>query len=305
MRARRSAPAAGFTLIEVLLTLFIMSFMLLAMTQILNAARISRDTIHNIQENQLAGPKILDLIEADLRGISVFGRTRAQHLRVKDRVILGLDADSIDFVTTTDSLVLQEAGDRYVRADVNEVGYRLRPSAESDDFLEIYRRESFGVDSEPFDGGRYTFLHGRVKSLDIQVYAEDGVDAEPLEEWATHAGAEDIGLPRRVEIALVLELAPRIAREQLLIAPVDKRTVTYRRVLRLPESLRALEKDEDVPILTVPNAPPVPVQAGPGGVPPPDIGGGGGGGGGGGFGGGGGSGKPQPGSQKIHTTGGG
>jgi len=36
----------------------------------------------------------------------------------------------------------------------------------------------------------------------------------------------------------VLELAPRIMREQLRIAPIEKRTVTYRRIVRLPQSLR-------------------------------------------------------------------
>ena len=75
-----------------------------------------------------------------------------------------------------------------MRSDVHEVGYRLRPNPTDDDFLEIYRREDFGVDDEPFDGGNYTFLHDRVKRFDVQVFTEDGPDAEPLDDWGTERG---------------------------------------------------------------------------------------------------------------------
>ena len=72
--ARRAR--AGFTLVEVLLTLLIMSMIMVSLTQILTAARTSRDTIHNIQETQLAGPAILDLVERDLRGLVTYDTTR-------------------------------------------------------------------------------------------------------------------------------------------------------------------------------------------------------------------------------------
>src|SRR6185503_21247483 len=63
-RARpQAASGAGFTLIEVMLTLVIMAGIMVTITQILNAARTSRDAIHNIQEQQLAGPAILQQLE--------------------------------------------------------------------------------------------------------------------------------------------------------------------------------------------------------------------------------------------------
>lgn len=249
-----SRSRAGFTLIEVLLTLLIMGGIMLMMTQILTAARTSRDTIHNIQETQLAGPAILDLIERDLRGIMTYDRTRQLQLRVKNRVMLGYDADSLDFVTTTDSLSYTNVDDRFVRADVGEVGYRLRPNPDSaDQFLEIYRRESFGIDEDPFEGGNFMFLHDRVKSFDVQCFAKDGKDEQPIEDWGMDRNPENIGLPARIEITLVLELAPRLVNEQLSILPTDRRTITYKRVIRLPESLRGNE--EDIPIPKVPEIP--------------------------------------------------
>ncbi len=238
---------AGFTLIEVLVTLLIVGGIMLAITQILEAARISRDTIHNIQETQLAGPAIMDLIERDLRGLVIYDRPAEELLRVVNRVEAGLDADSLDFVTSTDSLVATEIENRWVRCDVNEVGYRLRPSPD-DDFLELYRREGFGVDEAPFEGGAFTFLHGRVKNFEIQVFKEDGPEAEPLDSW-NEAGDAD-GLPLRLQIELTLEMAPRIAREQLAIAPIDQRTVVYRRIVRLPPVL--IESQDVVPVPVIP-----------------------------------------------------
>ena len=243
------APRAGFTLAEVLVTLMIMSGILVTLTQILTAARSARDMIHNIQENQLAGPAILDLIERDLRGLQTYNRRKADYLRVTDRVRAGLDADSLDFVTGVNSLVFNEERGRSLRADLNEVGYRLRPSPEDDDFLEIWRREDFGVDEEPFDGGVFTFLHDRVRGFEILVFLERGDDEEPVEEWGTGVEDEHIGLPHRIEIELTLELSNRIVRERISAAKVGARTVTYRRVIRFPEGLELAQDLQPVPFV--------------------------------------------------------
>jgi prepilin-type N-terminal cleavage/methylation domain-containing protein len=251
---------AGFTLVEVLLTLVIMSGIMVALTQILTAARTARDTIHNIEETTLAGPAIMDLVERDLRGIVTFDRTRQVHLRVKNRVLLGMDADSIDFVTSTDSLTPVEVDDRFVKADVNEVGYRLRPNPTSpDQFLEIYRREGFGVDDDPFEDGTFMFLHDRVKGFDVQCFAKDGRDEQPIDSWGTDDKPENIGLPARIEITLTLELTPRLVNEQLLILPKDRRTLTYKRVVRFPESLRG--KEDSIPVPRIPTVPQASTQA--------------------------------------------
>jgi len=248
-RSAARAQRAGFTLVEVLITLLIMSGIMVALTEILTAARNARDTVHNVLETQTAGPAILDLVERDLRGILTYDTTRVQQLRIRNRVVMGFDADSIDFVTNSDSMVLHQIADRFVRADLNEVGYRLRPSPENDQFLEIYRRESFGVDEEPFEGGTFQFLHDRVKGFDIQVFRKDGTDEEPVDRWNSEEGSEDVGLPARIEITLTLELAPRIVHEQLRVAPVDRRTVVYKRILRMPELLRGEETAIPIPAI--------------------------------------------------------
>ncbi|MCC7013537.1 MAG: prepilin-type N-terminal cleavage/methylation domain-containing protein [Planctomycetes bacterium] len=247
--AKRTARRAAFTLVEVLVALLIVGGIMLALTQLLEATRISRDTIHNIQETQLAGPAIMDLVERDVRAMLIYNRASDRLLRVKNRVVLGRDADRIDFITTTDSVVPSEVEHRFVRSDVNEVGYVLRIHPRDDEFLEMYRREDFGVDDEPFEGGTYTFLHDHVKSFEIQVYDEDGPDAEPLDDWGEDE--EQVGLPKRLEIRLTLELTPRLSHEQLRIAPVDKRTVTYTRIIRFTDDLFAQVEVQPVPTIPV------------------------------------------------------
>lgn len=234
---RKLGARAAFTLVEVLVVLLIVSGIMLAMTQLLEAARISRDTIHNIQETQLAGPAIMDLIERDLRALVAYDRPPDQLLRIKNRVILGHDADRIDFLTSTDSVVATEIDRNFLRADINEVGYMLRVNPKDDEFLELYRREDFFVDEEPFDGGAYTFLHDHVKHFEIQVFEEDGRDAKPIEEWGVRE--DQVGLPKRIEIRLTLEIAPRLTQEQVRFAPVDMRTITYTRILRFGDDLLA------------------------------------------------------------------
>jgi prepilin-type N-terminal cleavage/methylation domain-containing protein len=250
-RRIKTQKNAGFTLVEVLLTLLIMSGILLALTQLLTAARRSKDTIHNIKEHQLAGPAILDLIEADLRGLFVYNRTRVNHISIENDVMSGLDSDRIDFITTTDNLALRFEDDVPLTYDINEAGYCLRPNPSYDEFLEIYRREDASVDDEPFSDGVFQFLHDRVKGFNIKVYEEDGPDAEAEEQWGSE-GSENIGIPAWLEIELTLELAPRLAREQILFVSRDRSTVTYHRVIRLPEDLR-LEENK-IPIPAVPAA---------------------------------------------------
>jgi len=143
----------------------------------------------------------------------------------------------------------------------------LRPNPASDDFLEIYRREDFGVDDKPFDGGEFAFLHDRVKAFEIRIYREDGVEAEPIESWGD-SSSEFVGLPARIEVELVLELAPRLVREQLV---VTHSTVTYKRVFRFPASLSKAQELGIVPVIPRITRPTVNTESKPQ-DPPPDEG---------------------------------
>ena len=258
---------AGFTLVEVMLALLIMSGMMLAITQVLSSARSARDLIHNAQESQLAGPAILDLVSRDLAAMVVANRPELDLLRVEDNAQFGLDSDRIDFVTSTDSVLItpNDSGTRYLRATTNEVGYVLKSNRDFEgEFLELWRREGFGVDDEPFEGGRFTFLHDRVRGFEVLVFDENGPDAEPIESWGIATADEEFrGLPVRIEIRLELELAPRLINEQSTFMPEQKRRVVYQRMIQIPQRLKDARSVRPVPVIPE-ILPVVPDGGGPG-----------------------------------------
>lgn len=235
----------GFTIVEVLLVTMIMGLMFVSISQLMQMARRTRDRIHNFQETQLAGPAILEMIATDLNGIFTQGRSRGQWLQITDRTVNGLDADRIDFVTTTDTLVVEPTFDpdeEPLRTDYNEVGFMLRESVENDEFLEIYRREDLGIDDEPFSGGTYTFLSDQVKGFEIEVFEEDGPDSDAVDEWGLDVGGDDtLGFPAYIKMTLTIELKPRIDAESLDFTGADRRTMRYVRFMRFPELLRPEE----------------------------------------------------------------
>ena len=253
----RAGYRAGFTLVEVMLVAMIMGMMFVSVTKLMQAARKTRDTIHNFQETQLAGPAVLEMITRDLAGILTLNRERVRWLEIEDEIENGQDADQINFVTTTDSLVAlpgQDPEDPPIRADVNEVGYVLRANPDNDEFLEIWRREDFGVDDEPLKGGQYTFLSNQVKAFNIEVFKEDGPDEDPIESWGPDsADPEAVGLPAFIRMTLTIELRPRIDRESLDFSGNDRRTIDYVRIVRFPERLHF--EDGEIPRLGLPPAP--------------------------------------------------
>jgi prepilin-type N-terminal cleavage/methylation domain-containing protein len=257
-----SASRSGFTVVEVLVVMVIMSTILVSITQVLSAARETRDQVHNMHETQLAGPAILDLIESDLRGILTYSLRPAGILRVTSLELKGQSADRIDFLTTTNSKLFELGESRALRADFNEVGYVLRERPGSRDFLELYRREGFSADEDPFKGGRYSFLHDRIKSLQILVYDEDGPDVEPLEDWNLESEPQN-ELPLRIEIELVIEMAPRLLDPSRAAELAGQLKVHYKRSFRLGNALLLSYQTE--PVGRVPDIrPPTDTGAGAG-----------------------------------------
>ena len=103
-------------------------------------------------------------------------------------------------------------------------------------------------------GGEYTFLTNQVKGFNIEVFEEDGPDAEPVDDWGPAASdPERIGLPAFAKITLTIELKPRIDRESMDRTGRDRRTIDYVRYVRFPERLRF--EEEAIPRLTIPSAP--------------------------------------------------
>ena len=139
---------------------------------------------------------------------------------------------------------------------------RRRRNTNQRGYPEEYNQEEYDDDDRDYSRGGNSYDDDGPERFEDEpslfsnenTITEDGEDAEPIEEWGDEATNEDYqrGLPTRLEISLTLELAPRITNEQIRVVPADRRTVTYRRIIRLPESLRMAMAEMPVPMIPAP-----------------------------------------------------
>ena len=144
-----AARRGGFTLIELLVAMAIVALILTALVATLQGTLKAHDDIAIEMAAVRDGPRILDMFERDVRSMHLFNIKDGNVLLGKSDHPGGLRGDRIDFVWKRDSS--RRLADPSIKNDlgagiasrVNEVGYRLRPSSFSTDFLELWRREPY------------------------------------------------------------------------------------------------------------------------------------------------------------------
>jgi len=230
---------SGFTLTEVMIATFITTIVMASIYGVLVAIINARERLHEMSLRNHVGPTILSMIDEDLQGLFGFNIYGNEILVGIDKSESGMDADSIDFITTTNSVAVRnfDRQQEGKHSDVCEVGYHLRPSPTNSDFLELWRRESFYVDDEPLKGGTYTKLYDRIKSFNIEYFEKLGEDAEPIDEWDAYALQR---LPRAIRITISLEVQPRQENDQFISSQEEeRRTLTFERVISVPPGIEA------------------------------------------------------------------
>ena len=199
----------GFTLIEVIVGIALLAAFLTGVYTVAIGSMQAKRRIHEMSAVFTAGPEILDLIERDIRGAYIHGVKDMKAMNAHRESVEGVESTYMDLVTTTNSKVALLDGDRVLRSDVTEVGYRLRGSSEFSGFLELYRREQFFFDDDPVKGGEYFLVYDRVRSLVIDFFEkpEAGTtsssveEEEGQEEWKSET---EKALPFAVRITLML-----------------------------------------------------------------------------------------------------
>lgn len=202
MRSDR-ANAGGFTLLEVLLAVAITAMVMVTVSTSFLATLRARETVASLSESTEAGPRILTLLERDLRGLWHHNIGNNKILVGQNLDIASFEADRIDFITSTDPVgVLIDQYDLPQRPTLTEVGYWLRDNREIPGLMELWRREDPMVDDELLEGGTFQLVHDRIKSFSIRYYETTGFEAEEILEWDS---SEEDKLPRRIEIEFELE----------------------------------------------------------------------------------------------------
>ncbi|MBL8728833.1 MAG: prepilin-type N-terminal cleavage/methylation domain-containing protein [Planctomycetes bacterium] len=202
-RTTPNARTAGFTLIEVLLAIAITATVMVTVGTTFHVMLNARDVVDDMTESTEAGPRILNLIERDLRGIWTYNVKNNAVFRGRDMDVGGRDADRMDFLTTTDAVgFVLDAHNQPRKPTLCEVGYWFKPNPRYRDVFEMWRREDPMVDGDLITQGSFQLVHDRVKSFKVTYYETLGHEAEELLEW--DSSFHD-NVPARIKIEFTIE----------------------------------------------------------------------------------------------------
>ncbi|MCK6481102.1 MAG: prepilin-type N-terminal cleavage/methylation domain-containing protein [Planctomycetaceae bacterium] len=198
---RRPSPR-GFTLIEVLVGALVLGIFISFVYGAVVSAFNVRGVVQATTSAMTGGTVAVEVVARDLENAFLVPLKGADAFKAVDE---GGDRSRIDFLTTLDSRGQQEIARRMLRSDVTETGYRLR---QGDRGWTLFRREQFGVDDKPLEGGDYYKVLAGVKEFRLDFFekdpSEEGGDEEKdaLREWDAK---EKRKLPRSVKITLAIE----------------------------------------------------------------------------------------------------
>jgi prepilin-type N-terminal cleavage/methylation domain-containing protein len=194
---------SGFTLIEVLLAVGITATVMLTVGTTFHIMLNARDIVDDLAESSEAGPRILNLIERDLRGLWTYNIKDNKVFKGTVADVNGRDADRMDFLTTTDSVgTVTDLQSTAHKTTLCEVGYWFKPNGRLRDVFELWRREDPMVDNELSTQGSFQLVHDRVKNFKVRYFDSLGFEAEELLEWDS---SKDDKLPKRIKIEFTIE----------------------------------------------------------------------------------------------------
>ena len=202
----RTKRAGGFTLIEALLAIMITALVVTAVLQVFDITLYAREEIKVLSEPMKTGPRILDMLEDDIRAILTYDVKDGLVFQGEDRSIVRAEADRIHMIVYGRTLFEATLpDDSLAPAPFAEVSWLCKPSAKNPDLVELWRREDPLIDEKWTEGGSYFLLSDRVRSFNITYYDDIGKEAEALTEWDMK---EKKALPRHIKIELELERRP-------------------------------------------------------------------------------------------------
>jgi prepilin-type N-terminal cleavage/methylation domain-containing protein len=199
--ARPAARERGFTLVEVVVGALVLGiFVSFVYGAVVSAFRV-RNVVQSTTSAMSRGTMAIEILARDIE--SAFSRPIEENEYFKAEEDGGRAV--LDFLTTTDSRRQEEFDRRLLRSDVTEVGYRIR---QGESGYTLYRREQFGVDDRPLEGGDYYKVIDGVKEFTIDWFEKDpseeggDEDRDAVTEWDSK---EKKKLPRAGKIVLILD----------------------------------------------------------------------------------------------------
>lgn len=174
---------AGFTLVEVMVTIVITSVVFVGMFAVIRAGINTQMFVREMSDVSRQGPAILSQISEDLKNAYYYNVEENDFFDgIAVEVGDGDRTDQLHLITTRSSLIMDPDISTDEEAEfpspITEVSYLLREG--DDGFFELHRREQPFCDDEPYRGGYLRMISNRIRSLKIQYTGWDlgGEDGE-------------------------------------------------------------------------------------------------------------------------------
>lgn len=198
-RRRSGLARAGFTLIEVMVSVAILTLMGGVLVVSLRGTLNARDYVAENGDVQRSARATLGRLTRELKLAYLTSSTSA--VNTYQTVFIGTDdepADELWFASLSHRPLYRGARE----CDQTEVTIWTETDPENSEFMVLLHRESQRVDQYPARDGVVLPLAYGVKRFDLKYL--DGQSAEWLEEWDTRGVETANRLPRAVKIVLVL-----------------------------------------------------------------------------------------------------
>jgi prepilin-type N-terminal cleavage/methylation domain-containing protein len=198
---RPGSDERGFTLVEVLVGALVLGIFISFIYGVVISAFRVRGVIESSTSALASGTMAVDLVARDLENAVILPFKDFDAFKAEDEG----NSTRLTFVTSMDSRRQEEVEGDLLRTDMAETGFAVR---QGDDGLILYRRETFGIDDKPLDGGDWYKVVEGVREFRIQWYADDPSEEngdeenDALDEWNAK---EEKKLPRSAKITLILE----------------------------------------------------------------------------------------------------
>lgn len=188
----------GFTLIEVLISVALVSFVMLLIWQTTSQSILAKKQIETRQEFYHFARVAIDKMVADLSMAFLLGSDlhlgQRQGSPLMKTVFKG-GADELTFTSLSHLRLFQGARE----SEATEVGYKIERDPDDKDHSVLYRRESKWIDDQLEEGGVWVPLAPKVKELKIEYY--DGEKFDWQSSWNSES-SEKGKLPRAAKLTL-------------------------------------------------------------------------------------------------------
>ena len=186
-----ASTQAGFTLLELSIAIEMLGIVMGLIYQAINGTITGRNIVYDDLLKPKVANAVLGQIFKDFRYIYYGGLVGDAGFYGKAQNKAGMDADRVAFITARRTRTVGSEEDGARRGEdrespLTEVGYGCRPNPKFAQWLELYRREDYFVDSKPVEGGFYTLVYDKIRSFRLRYFPtpeEHYKDEGGLEDW--------------------------------------------------------------------------------------------------------------------------